>query len=80
MNDNYFTIPSVVDKIPNSLDDEYFTIPSVIYKIPNLPASHKLPTQYKKYVWIIAINWEYTITEQVKIDEIQKHKTQHGKY
>ena len=38
------------------LDGEYFTIPSVIDKIPNSPASHKLPTQYKKNVWIIAIN------------------------
>ena len=64
----------------NLLDDEYFTIPSVIDKIPNSPDSHHLLTQYKKNVWIVAINGEDTITEQVTLDEIQKHKTQSVKY
>ena len=62
------------------MDDEYFTIHSVIDKISNSPASHQLPTQYKKNVLIIAINWEDNITEKVKLDEIQKHKTQCGEY
>ena len=62
------------------MDDDYFTIPSAIDKIPNSPASNRLPAQYKKNMWIIGINWEDTITDQVKIDEIQKHNNKHGKY
>ena len=52
----------------NLLDDEDFTIPYVIDKTPNLPAVHQLTTQAKKNVWIIFINGEEPITDQVLVD------------
>ena len=61
------------------MDDEYFKISYVIDKIPNSPASHELPTQAKINVWIISINVEEPITSQGTLDELNCHKTTHGK-
>ena len=63
----------------NLLDDGYFTIPYVIDTIPNSPALHQLLTQVKKYVWIISINGEETITTQGTLDELHHYHTQCGK-
>ena len=64
----------------NLLDDEDFTIPYVIDTIPNSPDGHKLLTQAKKNVWIIAINGEDPITAQGEIDELNSHQTPRGKF
>ena len=56
------------------MGDEDFTIPDVIDKIPNSPAVHKIPTQAKKYVWVVPINEEDPITYQGALDEIKHHK------
>ena len=42
----------------NLLDDEDFTIPYITDTIPNSPAGHQLPSQAKRYLWIVAINGE----------------------
>ena len=63
----------------NLLDYGDFTIPYIIDTIPNSPAVHQLMTQVKKYVWIIYINGEETITTQGKLDEIHHYQTQCGK-
>ena len=42
----------------NLLNDNDFTIPYIIDTIKNSPAGHKLPTQAKNTVWIIAISKE----------------------
>ena len=59
----------------NLLDYGDFTIPYIIDTIPNSPAVHQLMTQVKKYVWIIYINGEETITTQGKLDEIHHYQT-----
>ena len=61
------------------LDDEYFTIPYVIETIPNSPASHQLPTQAKRNLWIMDINGEEPITSQGAIDELNRNQNPRGK-
>ena len=56
------------------MNDEYFTIPYIIDTIPNYSAGHRLPTQAKKNVWIIPINWEEPITDQGALNEINHHE------
>ena len=78
---NEIDSPPVGNKIGfNLLDHEYFTIPYVIYTITNLPAGHKLPTQAKNNLCIVAINGEEPITSQGILDELQSHNTQRLKY
>ena len=52
----------------NLLDDEYFTIPYITDKTTNSPSSHKLTTQARQNVCIIAINGEEPITAQGTLD------------
>ena len=61
------------------MDDEDFTIPYVTDKIPSSPAGNKLPKQAKRYVCIIAINWEGPIIAQGAIDELNHHQNSCGK-
>ena len=63
----------------NLLDDELFTIPHFTDTIPNSSDVHQLPTEGKKNVWIIAINGEEPITDQVALDELNHHQNPHGK-
>ena len=61
------------------MDDEDFTITYVIDTIPNSPVCHKLPTQAKKNVWIVAIIIEDPITDQGALDDLNIHQTPCGK-
>ena len=61
------------------LDYGYFTILYVIDTIPNSPSLRQLLTQVKKYVWIVSINGEETITTQGTLDELHHYHTQCGK-
>ena len=63
----------------NLLDDEDFTIPHVTDTIPSLPAGHKLPTQAKKKLGIIAINKKDPITTQGVLDKPQHRQNYRGK-
>ena len=62
----------------NLLDDEYFTIPYITDTIPNPSASHQLPTQAERNLWIIDINGEDPITAQGVLDELNSHQTPRG--
>ena len=64
----------------NLLGDEYFTILYVTDTIPNSLASHQLPTQAKRNLWIVVINREELITSQGALDELNLHQTPCGKY
>ena len=58
-------VTSLLKKVDfNLLDDEYFTIPYITDTIPNSSASHELQEQAKRYVCIIDMNGEETITAQ----------------
>ena len=61
----------------NLLDDEYSTIPYATDTIPNSPVGCQLTTQYKKNMWVVAINGEDPITYQGAMDEINSHQTPH---
>ena len=58
---------------------EYFTIPYITDTIPNSLSGHQLPSQANRNVWIIDINGEDPITDQVVIDELNCHQTPQGK-
>ena len=64
----------------NLLDDEDFTFPYITDKIPNSPAGHQLTSQAKINVWIIAINGEEPITDQVVLDELNLHQKPRDKF
>ena len=63
----------------NLFDDEYFTIPYGNDTIQNSPAVHQLTTQVNKNEWIVAINVEEPITDQISPDELDHHQTPCGK-
>ena len=63
----------------NLLEDEDFIIPYITDTISNLPSVHKLPTQAKRNIWIIAINGEDPITDQGSLDGINRHQNPRGK-
>ena len=62
----------------NLLDDENFTFTYVTGTTPNSPSGHKIPTQTKRNVQIIAINEEETITAQGTLDELNLHQNLRG--
>ena len=63
----------------NLLDDEDFTIPYITDTIPNSLAGHQLTSQAKRNVWIVSINVEEPITDQVVLDELNFYQTPRGK-
>ena len=50
-----------------------------LIKIPNSPASHQLPSQAKRNVWIVAIKEEEPITAQGVLDKLNCHQIPCGK-
>ena len=62
------------------MDDEDFTIPYITDIIPNSPSCNQLPSQANRNVWIIYINGEEPIIDQVVLDELHFCQTPQGKY
>ena len=66
--------PSGKKVIFNLLDDEYFTTPYITDTILNSPAGHKIPSQAKQHVYIIANNEKEPITSQCMLYELNSHQ------
>ena len=63
----------------NLMDDENSTIPYITDTIPNSSSGHKLPSQDKRNVCILAINGEEPIISKGVLDELNRHTNPRGK-